>query len=98
MKNTNTLTYKKDLSKQEGFRVLKAVGLPILIFGLSMFTIQNFANFGSKLICPLIAAMWVVGFVVALLMPSQRSEPMPIADLISPILSVPASVTPRCRG
>ena len=74
MKTTSTLTYKKDLSKQEGFRILKAVGLPILIFGLSMFTIQNFANFGSKLICPLIAAMWVIGFIVALLMPSQRSE------------------------
>ena len=31
-------------------------------------------------------------------MPSHRSEPIPIDDFIRPILSVPASVTPRCRG
>lgn len=73
-RNSSTLTYKKDLSKQEAFRLLKAVGLPIGVFALAMFTVQNFANFGSKLICPLIAAMWVVGFVVAVLMPAQRGE------------------------
>ena len=31
-------------------------------------------------------------------MPSCSNAPMPIADLISPICAVPASVTPRCSG
>lgn len=73
-RNPEVLTYKQDMSKQEAFRIFKAVGIPIGIFALSMFTIQNFAAFGTKLICPLIGAMWIVGFAVALLMPSQRSE------------------------
>jgi len=74
MQKNSSLTYKSDLSRQEAFKLIKAVGLPIGVFALSMFTIQNFANFGSKLLCPLIAAMWVVGFVVAILMPAQRRE------------------------
>lgn len=68
------LTYKQNMSKQEMFKVIKAVGLPLLVFGLGMFTISNLANFGSKIICPLSAAMWIVGFIVALLMPSMRQE------------------------
>ena len=39
-----------------------------------MFTISSFANFGTRLLCPLSGAMWVIGFIVALLMPSQRQE------------------------
>ncbi len=73
-RQSNTLTYKSDMSRQEAFRLFKAIGLPIGIFALSMFTVQNFAAFGTKLICPLIAAMWLVGFIVALLMPAQRNE------------------------
>ena len=30
--------------------------------------------------------------------PRSRSEPIPMADFITPICSVPASVTPRCKG
>ncbi len=73
-RQTEVLTYKSDMSKQEAFRIFKAIGLPIGVFALSMFVVQNFASFGTKLLCPLIAAMWLVGFVVALLMPAQRSE------------------------
>ena len=70
----DTLTYKQELSKKEAIQVAKAVGLPLAVFGLAMFTIQNFANFGSKLLCPLIAAMWIVGFIVGIIMPAQRQE------------------------
>ena len=73
-KPQNTLTYKQDMSKKEAIGILKAVGLPILVFALALYTIQNFANFGSKLLCPLIAAMWIVGFVVGIIMPAQRRE------------------------
>ena len=69
--NTNTLTYKQNMSKSELFRIIKAIGIPMLVFGLGIFTISNFATFGAKLICPLAGAMWAIGFIVALLMPSH---------------------------
>lgn len=73
-KRSQTLTYKQNMSKTEVYRVIKAIGIPLGLFGLALFTISNFANFGSKLICPLAGAMWAIGFIVALLMPSQRHE------------------------
>lgn len=69
-----TLTYKQNMSRQEAFRVVKAVGYPIGVFMLALFTISNFAAFGSKLICPLSGAMWFIGLVVAIMMPAQRRE------------------------
>ena len=47
-----TLTYKQNMSKTEVFHVIKAIGCPLIVFGLGIFTISNFANFGTKLICP----------------------------------------------
>lgn len=46
--NTNTLTYKQNMSKSELFRIIKAIGIPMLVFGLGIFTISNFATFGAK--------------------------------------------------
>lgn len=74
IRKSETLTYKQNMSKTEVYRVIKAIGLPLGLFGLALFTISNFANFGTKLICPLLGAMWCIGFFVALLMPSQRQE------------------------
>ena len=74
MSKKKTLTYKQELSKKEAVGILKAVGLPVIVFALALFTIQNFANFGTKLLCPLIASMWLVGFVVGIIMPAQRRE------------------------
>lgn len=68
------LTYKQNMSKTEVFHVIKAIGIPLMVFGLGLFTISNFAAFGAKLICPLSGTMWLVGFIVALFMPSQRRE------------------------
>ena len=62
------------MSKTEVYHAMKAVGLPLLLFGLAIFTINNFANFGTKIICPLSGAMWFIGFLVALFMPAQRNE------------------------
>ena len=36
--NTNTLTYKQNMSKSELFRIIKAIGIPMLVFGLGIFT------------------------------------------------------------
>ncbi len=72
--DSDTLVYRSEMSKQEAFRVFKAVGIPIGILALSLFTIQNFAAFGTKLITPMIGLMWIVGFIVAFLMPSMRRQ------------------------
>lgn len=74
VRNQDTPTYSSGMSKNEAYRILKAVGLPLMVFGLELFTISNFAAFGTKLICPLSGAMWLVGFIVAWLMPSMRKE------------------------
>lgn len=71
---SEVLTYKQNMSREESFRVIKAVCYPLAVFGLTMFTISNFANFGTKLLCPLIGAMWIISFIVALIMPAQRQE------------------------
>lgn len=69
-----TLTYRHNMSKAEVYRVMKAVGLPIAVFGLGLYTISNFANFGTLIVCPLSGAMWFVAVVVAFFMPAQRNE------------------------
>jgi len=73
-KETKTLVYRQNMSKNELFKVIKAIGLPLAVFGLNIFTISNFAAFGAKLICPLLGAMWSIGFITALLVPIQRHE------------------------
>lgn len=74
VKKNEPLTYKQNMSKYDVYRVIKAIGIPLGLFALGMFTISSFANFGTRLLCPLSGAMWVIGFIVALLMPSQRQE------------------------
>lgn len=74
MKGVQNLSYKRNMSRQEAIHTLKAIGLPLLLFGLGLFTISSFANFGTKLICPLSGVMWLIGVIVAVLMPSQRKD------------------------
>lgn len=68
------LTYKQGVTKQEYTRVLKAILFPIITFCLGMFVISNFANFGTLIISPFSAVMWVTGVIVAAIMPAQREE------------------------
>lgn len=69
-----TLTYKQNLSKTELKQALIAIGAPLGTLILGIFTITNLANFGTKLICPLSAVMWILGLIVATLMPAMRKE------------------------
>ena len=50
------------------------LGVYILTFALWMYLDVAYYNFGSKIITPLTGAMWIVGAVFALLLPSQRVE------------------------
>lgn len=68
------LTYKQNMSTQEVYKVIKSIGLPLALFCLGVFTISSFANFGTRLICPLSGVMWIIGVIVAFFMPSMREE------------------------
>ena len=70
----DTLTYNQNMSRRETLHFMSAVALPLGAFGLSMFVVAAFDNFGSKLLCPLIAACWITGLFVATLLPSMRKE------------------------
>ena len=43
-------------------------------FALWLYLDSAYYNFGSKIITPLTGAMWILGAVLALLLPSQREE------------------------
>lgn len=70
------LVYEAGMSAQEFTRVLYAVAFPVAVLALGLFTISSFENFGTKLICPLSCAMWVMGIVVSFLIPGERNKNM----------------------
>ena len=74
MRNDNEIVYRQNMTRNEAVHILKAIAFPIAVFCLGLFTINMFGEFGKKLICPLSGAMWDVGVLVALLMPSQRKD------------------------
>ena len=43
-------------------------------FSLWLYLDKAYYNFGSKIITPLTGAMWILGAVLALILPSQREE------------------------
>lgn len=72
IKNNHNLTYKSGTTKQQLINYMKAVGIPSLIFILSLFVILRFANFGKILLGPLILLMWGSGIGCAIFLPSHR--------------------------
>lgn len=70
----SNLTYKRNMSRAEFSRFAWSLFYPFGVFLFGVFVISDFAAFGTKLICPLSAAMWITGFVIAFLMPSMRRE------------------------
>jgi len=72
--NRAEMTYVTKTNREDSFAMMKAVAIPAIVFGLEIFTISSFAAFGTKIISPASAIMWIVGFVVALLMPPERTE------------------------
>lgn len=69
-----SITYKQAMSNADFARYLKAVGLPIGVFLLTLFATQSLSGFGTKLVAPLTAAMWFTGTLTAILLPSHRGS------------------------
>jgi hypothetical protein len=74
MDREQQLTYKQDISKQQIYDIVTAVGIPLVLFGLAIFTIYSYANFGRYLIAPMLGLMWISGVIVGFLLPSMRNE------------------------
>ena len=68
------ITYKQKMSGSDLFRYVKAVALPVGVFVIALITIQNLAGFGSKIVAPLTGAMWAVGVITCLILPSHRAS------------------------
>lgn len=43
-------------------------------YGLWLFLDNSYYNFGSKIITPLTGAMWIMGAILAILLPSQKQD------------------------
>lgn len=74
MNGPKPITYKQSMSRSDMFRYMKAIGVPLSIFVISLLSIQSLAMFGTKLVAPLTAIMWSVGVVCAMIMPSHRQS------------------------
>lgn len=72
--NKTPITYKQNMSGADLFRYMKAVGLPLGIFLLSLLAIQSLAGFGTKLVAPMTAVMWAIGAISAIILPSHRGS------------------------
>lgn len=67
------ITYKQKVNGSDIFRYVKAIGLPTSVFLIAMYVISKFAGFGTSLIAPMTGAMWGIGVIAALILPSHRS-------------------------
>ena len=68
------IKYSPNVSTQDTMNLIKAIAIPTALFALALFVISSFANFGSFLIAPMTGGCWMVGFIVALIMPAQRKS------------------------
>lgn len=69
-----SITYRPGMSRQETYGMIKAVGVPLIVFALCLYTISNFGSYGSKVICPMSGAVWLGGFLTALYLPVERRQ------------------------
>ena len=69
-----SLRYKQTMSKQDMSKIVSAVGIPVGVFILGAICITNLASLGTYLIGLLSAAMWVLGLITAIALPSHRRQ------------------------
>lgn len=69
-----SFTYKTYSARKETGKVLGVILMPIITLALAFFTVAAFGSFGTKLLCPFIALMWLAGVIVAVIVPQQREE------------------------
>lgn len=74
MQNRVNHTYVKRASAQDMSRIALAVAFPSAVFFLCIYSISRFKGFGTYLMGPAIAIMWLAGSGVSWWMPSHRKD------------------------
>ena len=69
-----SLRYKQTLSKNDMSKIITAIGIPLAIFALGAVCIFNLASLGTYLVGPLSAAMWIMGLITSIALPSHRRQ------------------------
>lgn len=68
------ITYKQNMTSYEFKEYIKAFMLPVFVFILGNVTINEFGDFGTKLLAPMIGIMWLVAAVCAIWVSAQRTD------------------------
>lgn len=74
MQNVNTPRYETVTIAKDRNRIVQSVVYPVIVFFLSIVSINIFKNFGKILMAPMIGLMWSFGAFVAYRVRSQRKE------------------------
>jgi len=74
MQNVSTPRYETVTLHKDKNRIVQSVVYPIIVFFLSIASINIFQNFGKILMAPMIGGMWGFGAFVAYYLPSMRKE------------------------
>ena len=73
-KSTNEIVYHSKVSSQDIWPKIFSFVVYLASFLLWMYLDKAYYNFGSSIITPMTAAMYVVGAIFAIILPSQRKE------------------------
>ena len=73
-KSNNEIVYHSRVSSQDIWPKIFAIVVYACSFILWMYLDKAYYNFGSNIITPLTAAMYIVGAIFAVLLPSQKKE------------------------
>lgn len=73
-RSVNELTYRGKFGLRRIMPKLLNAAIYIITFALWLYLNDKYYNFGSHIITPLTGGMWIVGAILALLLPSQRTE------------------------
>lgn len=71
-KHGERITYKERITGQDLSKYAKAVCFPLAAFATDIWAISSFRAFGTELIAPLSAAIWMSGLITGLILPSHR--------------------------
>ncbi len=71
-KQSERITYKERMTGQDLSKYAKAICFPLVAFAADIWTISSFRAFGTELIAPLSAGIWVSGLITGIILPSHR--------------------------
>lgn len=74
IKDNKNLVYKSTTSSLDRWKIIKAALIPAGVFLICLFVAGRYGGFGKKILSPMMAAMWTMGAVSAIILPSHRTS------------------------